>query len=205
MNKNYIAFIIIVTGFIVTSCNNETTEQSVTTIEKEEPVFNDREYLQKGADITQTTFKALSSRLQQAIADGGVANALQFCSVNAQPLTDSLSNYYDVSIKRTSHKIRNPLNAPNPEEEEMINSYLVGNTNPIVQQNKDGSVSYYAPIKTKGLCLVCHGEVGKTIASNDYKIITSIYPDDKAINFKADELRGIWSLTFKAKENVEIQ
>lgn len=177
------------------ACTNS-TEKEAANKNVQATTFNEQQYLKNGAEITQATFKVLSSNLQHAISNGGIENAINFCSTNAQLLTDSLTNYYNVSVKRTSHKLRNPVNSPTPNEKAIIDEYMGGKSGPIVQQNEDGSVSYYSPIYTKGLCITCHGEVGKTIAESDYKRILEIYPKDEAIGFSVDELRGIWSLTF---------
>ncbi|MBH1960062.1 MAG: hypothetical protein I8H68_08115 [Flavobacteriia bacterium] len=41
----------------------------------------------------------LGSQLKQKIAEGGPENALEFCNINAIPLTDSISKKYKVTIK----------------------------------------------------------------------------------------------------------
>jgi len=178
------------------SCNNAEQKNSQE-VSKEEDKTN-AQYIQEGKEITQATFKELSENLQQAMAEGGVENALKFCNVNAMSLTDSLSTHFNVQIKRTSHKVRNVKNVPSDQEQQIIEQYLSkeAELKPIIQENEKGLVSFYAPIVTKGLCLTCHGEVGKNITKNDYQVIQSLYPKDKAVGFNIDELRGIWSITF---------
>lgn len=190
---------IIISGIILlASCNNETAsnveELSNEVKEVVEEKIDTTLYLQKGSEIAQATFKVLSSNLKAAMQRGGVDEAIQFCSINAMPITDSLSQYHNAEIKRTSHKTRNPLNAPTNDETEMLSKYLSGFKEPTVQKNQDGSISYYSPIYTKGLCLTCHGKVENI---SNYKSILSKYPNDKAVGFAENDLRGIWSLTFK--------
>lgn len=190
---------LISTAFLLFSCSNEVApEEEANEIIEEvvEEKIDTNLYLQKGKEIAQATFKVLSTNLQNAMATGGVNEAVNFCSVNAQPLTDSLSNYHNATIKRTSHKIRNPLNTPTEQETAMLDKYLSGANKAMIEENEDGSISFYSPIYTKGLCVVCHGQVGNTITENDYKIILEKYPEDKAVDFSVDELRGMWSIIF---------
>jgi hypothetical protein len=194
IKKKTLSLILITT--ILYSCSNDSLPKQEEVTEIVTKSIDSSLYITDGKTISAAVFKSLSSNLKQAMTDGGVDSAIKFCSINAQPLTDSLSNYYQVAIKRTSHKIRNQKNAPNENELAVIDDYLAGNLSPQIVQNENESVSYYAPIPTKGLCVVCHGEVGKTIAEKDYQTILSNYPDDKATGFKAEDLRGIWSITF---------
>ena len=193
--------LIILSTLFLFSCGNQTTTKDDKSVLVEEEKIDTSLYLQKGSEIAKATFKVLSTNLQTAMANGGVNEAINFCSVNAQPLTDSLSNYHNVTIKRTSNKIRNPLNAPTDQESIMLDKYIAGNNKAMIHENEDGSISFYSPIYTKGLCVVCHGQVGNTIAEADYKTILEKYPEDKAIDYSVDELRGMWSLIFKNKND----
>jgi len=69
-------------------------------------------YLEKGKQIAAISFATLSQRLQKAIQEGGIPNAIQYCNLAAYPLTDSLSTAHSVIIRRTSLKERNPANKP---------------------------------------------------------------------------------------------
>ncbi len=195
-NTKKIIFLSTVVVLFLMSCGE--TQPNVE-VSKELPkveVLDTAKYLKQGGEIAQATFKVLSQNLQNAMAEGGVENALKFCNVNAMPLTDSLSKYYNVEIKRTSHKVRNPLNEPTNTEFMMLDLYLSGANKAFIMENEAGGVSYYSPIKMVGLCVTCHGQVGTTLAEKDYQIIQSLYPDDKATGFNVDELRGMWSITF---------
>jgi hypothetical protein len=68
---------------------------------------------------------------------------------------------------------------------------------PIVMQHDDGTVGYYAPIKISiPTCLNCHGEVGKDVKAEDYKVLKSLYPNDVAVGYKEGDLRGMFSIRF---------
>jgi len=183
-------FLIILVFMGIVSCGNPLTEK-----EKQE-------YTKKGNEIAQATFKALSEKLTEQMKLGGPAQALPFCNVEALPLTQQLSDQYDVTIKRTSDKWRNPTNKPSEKELEIINNYhkLISEKKeitPIVEVDNNNNKHYYAPILLKANCLACHGKVEEFILVKTDSIIKSLYPDDKAVGYNEGDLRGIWSIEFK--------
>lgn len=171
------------------SCDNSLSEK-----EKQE-------YTNKGNEISQASFKALSEKLTEQMKLGGPAQAIPFCNVEAIPLTKQLSEEYKVTIKRTSDKLRNQENKPSERELEIINNYhkLISEKKeitPIVEMDSNNKRHYYAPIKLKANCLACHGKVDEFVSIKTDSIIKSLYPNDKAIGYSEDDLRGIWSITF---------
>lgn len=164
-------------------------------------------YTDQGKTIADATYKALSSQLKQALQSGGVEKASGFCNIVALPLTDSLSRQYDAKIKRTSLKLRNPLNAPDSMELTMLKIYdqMSKMRNPvlvpkILEKGKD-EIQFFAPIPIKNeTCLKCHGILGQTMQEEDYAYIKKHYPNDEATGYKMDQVRGMWSITLKRKD-----
>ncbi len=158
-------------------------------------------YLKKGKEIALTTFGTLSAELGKALKDGGVPKAIEVCNISAFPLVDSLSKVHNATIRRTSFKIRNPKNAPSSDELKVLSVYAkkhkAGATLQPKVETVNGMISFYAPIMTQPLCLNCHGKVGETMKEEDYKTIKSFYPEDNAIGYNSEELRGIWSIQFE--------
>ncbi|MCB0707602.1 MAG: DUF3365 domain-containing protein [Saprospiraceae bacterium] len=159
------------------------------------------DYLANGKTIQAATFSALSSKLQQEMAAGGVSGAVQYCRLAAYPLVDSLSKVYQATIRRTSLKVRNPLDAPTESERVQLNSYqqLHQNGQPLealIQPISETEIAYYAPILVNDLCLKCHGQPDETLRAVDYAKIQELYPGDKATGYVAGDLRGMWSITF---------
>lgn len=156
-------------------------------------------YRQKGGEITGIVFKNMSERLMAAMQTEGVSGAVEYCNLAASPLVDSLTRVHQVAIKRTSHRLRNPANAPSIAEKAVLDEYLnliaPGIPEPRVVVS-DAEINYYAPIFLMDKCLKCHGNLTSDIAQSDYAVIKELYPDDQAIDFQPGELRGIWSLTF---------
>lgn len=159
-------------------------------------------YLAKGKALAQTSFAALSSRLSQAIEQGGIAYAAPFCSVTALPLLDSLSQVNNATIRRTSLKVRNTANQPTRWEKEILLQYEAqakGNAalQPIVKALNDNEVAFAAPITVLPLCVKCHGKPGDTMNAADYEAIKKTYPADQAIGYAEGDLRGMWSIVFE--------
>lgn len=160
-----------------------------------------QEYANKGNEISQASFKALSEKLTEQMKMGGPAKAIPFCNVEAMSLTKQLSEEFNVTIKRTSDKLRNQENKPSEREQEIINNYqkLISEKQeitPIAEVDDNNNKHYYAPIKLKANCLACHGIVDEFVSVKTDSIIKSLYPNDKATGYNEGDLRGIWSITF---------
>jgi hypothetical protein len=202
--------ILIITVLLLgmTACQNENSKKETstqnTTIEKtpeKKPAFDHKSYKMKGMIIAKTTFKAFKQKIGKVAAEGGLPAVVNFCHDNALKLTDSMGKAHHVVIKRTSHKLRNPANKPDIDEEAVLNEYLKRQEaqkpmEPIVLKDSEGYVHFYAPIKIKEACLKCHGTPGKEIPESIYKLIKEKYPNDQAVNFKTGDLRGIWNIKF---------
>ena len=177
--------------FILSSCSKSLSKKEV------------EKYTIQGKEIAQATAKKLGGTLVEKMKDGGVKDAVPFCNTKAIPLTEEMSNKFNVDIKRTSHLLRNENNKPNDEEILVINNYkdLMAKgkgLKPVVELDNDGKPHFYAPIILQKKCLTCHGEVGVNVTKKSDSIIESYYPKDLATGFKEGDLRGIWSITFKS-------
>ncbi len=163
-------------------------------------------YLEKGRKISEQSFTVLKTQLMNSIRMGGIEGALKYCSSEAIPLTDSLSKVFESSIKRTSLKWRNPNNQPTEMERAileyfgsrhargvMINDSLIG--------LQDDIVLYVKPIFVQEMCQNCHGTVGGSITESNYDIIKKLYPDDKAVDYKSGDLRGMWSIRLNVNKS----
>lgn len=194
MNK---VTIFAVGAFLITALSCQKQQTNITENTTTEIPAGKSEAIPNGEILKNYAAEAqqlLGSQLKQKIAEGGPENALQFCNINAIPLTDSISKKYNVSIKRVSDKYRNPDNAANPSELAVITTYkaMLGAGKKPEGLLKDGY--YYSPIVTNAMCLQCHGTPGKELAEKTHQKIKSIYPDDKATGYGVDELRGIFSI-----------
>lgn len=199
MFKRVIILIFLI--FLSLSCEN-TQIYSV----KEE--FKDF-YFKNGSNIASDAFLHLSGNLKKEVEKSNFADAISFCSLNGESiLKQSQSNDY-IEIKRVSDRNRNPNNLANNQELEIIENYKKalnknGNSNPILIATKH-DVIFYSPIKMMPFCLNCHGDRNKEIAENTKNKLKELYPDDKAVSYKANDLRGLWKIVFKNQEkNIKV-
>lgn len=152
--------------------------------------------LEIGQSLAMQTKSVLGKNLLQAINTNGTENALSFCSTKAIPLTDSMALVLNTKIKRVSDKNRNPINQANARELDYINKSkdLITKKMPVkpMLTTMEGKNIGYYPIMTNKMCMQCHGKLKIDINTNTLTKIQNIYPYDKAIGYKENELRGIW-------------
>ncbi|HLW32727.1 MAG TPA: DUF3365 domain-containing protein [Aequorivita sp.] len=153
---------------------------------------------ERGMQIAQATKAELGKNLMGQIQKNGVIAALDFCNIQAMPLTDSMSVVHKAHIKRVSDKPRNPKNQANAMELTYIqtfkNQVAAGEEpTPIVTTMGDKAEFYY-PIVTNSMCLKCHGTPEKELESLTLSNILKHYPNDKAMGYGENDVRGIWSI-----------
>jgi hypothetical protein len=153
-------------------------------------------YLDLGMKYVQQTQQVLAKNLVHQINTNGTVKAFSYCSAEAYPLTDSMATALNAQIKRVSDQPRNPANRANEKEANYIENaketlLAGGKIKPEVHEMDDKMVGYY-PILTNGLCMQCHGNKTTQISSETMAAIQETYPEDKAIGYLVNELRGIW-------------
>lgn len=178
------------------SCNSAEKKQKQ--IEKEKVALEAA--MQKGNQLVKMTFENMSRKLKSTIREKGVLEAIQYCSVEAVPLTTSLEED-GIKISRTSSKYRNPENAPNPETKKILSKFENEKANrkeseTIVHKSADGTIHYYKPIYMQALCLNCHGDPGLNVPDEVTAQLSKLYPEDKALGYKMNDFRGAWHLEF---------
>lgn len=158
------------------------------------------EYSDMGMEYALTAKEALGKNLMKAIQKNGPAGAVEFCNLNVLQLIDSVSVMKNAVIKRVSDKPRNTANRANGEELGYITYFkkivAAGKApKPIVKTEK-GEVDFYYPITTNAMCLQCHGKSDGQIQPATLTILKNLYPEDKAMGYDIDEVRGIWAINF---------
>ena len=118
-------------------------------------------------DITPSACQERATA-RSALQSGGISNALPFCSLAASPLTTSMAAKHGVTLKRVTHKTRNPAGKANEAELAVLKfftSALTTTTNPpppFATNLVAGQATFFAPIViAHELCLKCHGEPGR--------------------------------------------
>ena len=155
---------------------------------------------QKGMDMALATKKELGKNLMKALNEKGPVHAVEFCNIQAMPITSEKEEQYQAKIKRASDKPRNPNNKATSAEEVHINTFKNQLANDekiegIIEKNGN-KFDFYYPIITNDMCLKCHGSVGQEIQDETYKTISLKYPEDLAVGYNVNEVRGIWHIEF---------
>ena len=109
----------------------------------------------------------------------------------------------NIQIKRVSDKPRNPNNKANKLESAYISKskeFLAKGEKikPKMTETNGKMVGYY-PIMTNQICMQCHGNQETEVLSETLLQINKLYPNDKGIDYKINELRGIWVVEMNKK------
>ncbi len=147
----------------------------------------------RGASLLAPFKAELKNALQTGLAEGPTA-AVEACRLQAPEIAESNSSD-DISLGRSSHRLRNPNNAPSAWMQLVLDDYLKPSATlvPRLTNLGNGRVAYAEPILTQGVCLVCHGtRLDPAVA----EILAQRYPEDAATGFEPGDLRGIFWVEF---------
>lgn len=190
LHKRVYTFIVLALVYI--GCVN-----TPTSVKSVEPL----EFMALGDSITTQVQAVLLKNVSEAMGKGGPAYAIDYCNVNAIPLTDSLSKAFHVEIQRLSDKNRNPVNALASDADQKAWSKISADKKAFAELNEAGDVLYYKPIFTgMPACIKCHGGEND-IAADALQLIREKYPNDKATGYQMGDLRGMWKIKFNKTTN----
>ena len=167
------------------------------TIKEEQEL--EKNYEQVGLQYLSDAQKVLAGNLISSIQKQGTVKAIEFCNINAIPLTEEVSKKHNAKIKRATDKPRNQDNKASSQEliqilnfkDQILNNKQIS---PTIIKSKE-KVNFYFPIITNSMCLQCHGTTQDITPSVKSKI-HELYPKDIAIGYKENQVRGIWSIEF---------
>jgi hypothetical protein len=116
---------------------------------------------------------------------------VEVCHTAAQPLTATVAQQQGLELGRTSHKLRNPKNAPRPWAADYVRQHAGQQAAKVEGRVYDlgDRVGVLKPIPTGALCLTCHGA---QVAPELQQVIAAKYPADQATGFAEGELRGFF-------------
>ena len=120
----------------------------------------------------------------------GAETSIEICREKAPEIAANVGEA-GVTMGRTSHKVRNPGNAPEPWMEPLLAAYLEDpeNADPRAVDLGGGTFGYVEPIYIESFCLSCHGI---TIAPEVEARIQELYPQDQARGFRVGDFRGMF-------------
>ena len=163
----------------------------------------DREaFVQESRAMVKAFAGKLKGELQGAIEEGGPSHAIPVCNVRAPEIAGELSEAPEWTIGRTSHKLRNPDNAPDHWESAVLIEFLqraaagesLGTMEKVerVESNGRQTLRYMKAIPTGEVCLTCHGDNIDPVLKAE---IEKYYPLDNATGFSLGELRGAFTIS----------
>ena len=136
----------------------------------------------------------LYGRLNEALQENGPANAVDVCRTEAPRLSKEAGDAHHVEIGRTSHKVRNPANAPRAWAASYVKAAggkKGADVKPVVMDLGD-RIGLLRPIAATPACTRCHGPIEGIDAAVRGSIAAG-YPQDQATGFTPGDLRGfIW-------------
>lgn len=158
--------------------------------------------------ITGAFFQDLKGELGAGMKSGGPVGAIGICKTRAPALAEEHSQRTGWNVARTSLKLRNPANAPDAWETQVLQRFEAQRANGAgpdalvyAETVEEGGQQYYRFMKgivmpplEKMPCLKCHGE---DIDSKTVEMLDQLYPQDKARGYKAGQVRGAFTLKKK--------
>ncbi len=148
----------------------------------------------KAAEGAMTTLQQrLFLRLSEELARGGPASAVTVCRDEAQALTAEVAREQGLEVGRTSHKLRNPKNAPRPWVAPYVaaaEGKQAAEVKPVVVDLGD-RVGVLKPIPMGALCVQCHG-AADALSPDVARGLKASYPRDAAVGFAPGDLRGFF-------------
>lgn len=156
----------------------------------------------EGRAIAQAFGAELKSALQAAVAAGGPLAGISVCNEQAPRIAAAAAQRSGAEVGRTSLKLRNPGNAPDAHEREVLEIFAAalaqGAQPPLERLDTlpDGRTRYMSAIVVQPQCLACHGpELAPPLA----EAIDARYPDDQARGYEPGDLRGAFTITWPAE------
>jgi len=179
-----VTILLAISGAALAACSEPPAETAA--VDAVDPMARGAELL---APFKSDLKKALSTGMQE-----GPAAAIEVCSELAPGIAQSLS-VGGVRMGRSSHRLRNPDNAPPEWLAPLIESYASGDDEllPQTMAIDGGRTGYAEPIIAQPVCLTCHGsDIDEGVA----KQLAALYPEDRATGFSAGDFRGVFWAEF---------
>jgi len=181
---------VLVTGLLLAGCQAAQPTADVSPSEME-----------RAKNTLQPLKEQLVDALTGALEEGGPEGAIAICREKAPQIAAELS-VDGIRMGRTSHRLRNPDNAPDPWVKPLLAAYLEEPENPQPRAVRldDSTIGYVEPIYAMSFCLSCHGP---SIEPALQETIQSLYPEDQATGFRMHDVRGLFWVTLPSDPGTE--
>lgn len=154
--------------------------------------------------VTGDFLKQLGGTLQKEMQAGGPTAAIKVCQQVAPSIANDISLEKGWKVTRVGTRVRNPmLGLPDAWEQRVLKDF----EKRAAQGQKFETMSHYEVVEepagkylrfmkaigTAPKCLACHGSA-EQIPQPIHTQLQSLYPHDRAINYKVGDLRGAVSI-----------
>jgi hypothetical protein len=139
--------------------------------------------------------QALLAKLKTAMERGGPAAAVEVCRTDARTIAETVARKQGIELGRTSHRTRNPANAPRPWAQAIVDAGAGAKAaaERIRVVDLGDRVAVLRPIGTAEMCTRCHGP-DEDVRRNLGAALATAYPQDRATGFAPGDLRGwMWA------------
>lgn len=159
-----------------------------------------------GDDAINRLGYMMVQEIAAAVRKSGAEAAVEVAHLKKLPMTNGrISGLPNITaFKRTSLKLRDRANAPDPAEQLALQKFLdeltTGSVPPqvLVQriENPDATREWrvYRPFGTLDVCLTCHGDLTEQPPELRAKL-DQLYPVDQANGYASGEWRGVLRVT----------
>jgi hypothetical protein len=144
----------------------------------------------------------LKARLEAALKEGGPQAALGVCKTAAPEIAAQVSERFGGTVGRTALKVRNPKNAPDAFETDVLKRFVEeASAGADVTKLEHAEIFEADGVRTfrymKAIpmaaapCAVCHGQA---VAPDLMQSIRDLYPEDQATGFSPGDIRGAFTI-----------
>ena len=139
--------------------------------------------------------QALLAKLKTTMESGGPAAAVEVCRTEARTIAAAVAKREGIDLGRTSHRVRNPANAPRPWARAIVEggAGVKAAAERIRVVDLGERVGVLRPIGTVEMCMRCHGPAD-VVRRSLGDALAKVYPQDRATGFSPGDLRGwMWA------------
>lgn len=157
----------------------------------------------EGQGLIKQFATELQGELKAALQAGGAPNAIGVCNEKAPQIAGRVSEQSGWSVGRSSHKLRNPDNAPDSFTAAALEEFLARIEKgekaedlakaAITEEGGKRVFHLVKAIPTGEVCVTCHG--GADVAQPVVDLLAELYPEDQARGFSVGDMRGVFTLS----------
>ena len=158
--------------------------------------------VEEGKGVMKQFGGTLKKELLAAVEAGGAVQGIAVCNIKAPLIAEQVGGATGWQVARSSHKLRNPKNAPDGFTAAAIEEFLAREAQgemaadmakaELVEENGRKVFRLVKAIPTGKLCLNCHG--GDNVKPAVVDALAQLYPEDTARGFAEGQMRGVFTL-----------